>query len=121
MWSLQTKTLNLRVATNKPIKERKIDIMGYAYHIYSQYVGEQFKMEHVWRLLKDEPKWSNSLANRASKRTKISTFGAYSFPSNMDTPSSYDFTYRGSSNGDKSSIREGKTKASGYVDLTIMK
>jgi len=71
----------------------KFDIMGEAYTLYYQDEGEQFKLEHAWRLLKDEPKWSNTSfeGGSKSKRTKISASGAYSTTSNLDTPSSCEY------------------------------
>lgn len=67
------------------------DIMGDAYTLYYQDEGEQFKLEYAWRLLKDEPKWSNTSFEGGSKRTKISASGAYSTTSNLDMPSSCEY------------------------------
>jgi len=66
------------------------DILLNANTIFSQDVGEEFRLEQVWRLLKDEPKWTiQSIDNLlgASKRAKFSACGKYSSSTNLETPS----------------------------------
>ncbi|KAK2430581.1 glutathione S-transferase T3 [Trifolium repens] len=92
-WHRVNSIVNNFVACYKAANEKKesgsseSDIIGDAYTLFYQYEGEQFKLEHAWRLLKDEPKWSNASFEGASKRTKISASGAYLTTSNLDTPS----------------------------------
>uniref|UniRef100_A0A0R0FPB0 No apical meristem-associated C-terminal domain-containing protein n=1 Tax=Glycine max TaxID=3847 RepID=A0A0R0FPB0_SOYBN len=57
-----------------------------AYVIWKEDKGTNFGLEHAWRLLKDQPKWLEQFTENCSKRTKISTFGAYSSSSNPETP-----------------------------------
>jgi len=67
------------------------DILLNANTIFSQDVGEDFKLEHVWRLLKDEPKWTMQCKDNlldASKRAKISACGEHSSTIDLETPSS---------------------------------
>ncbi|GAU21764.1 hypothetical protein TSUD_328890 [Trifolium subterraneum] len=96
-WHKVNSIVHKFVACYKAANEKKksgsseSDIMGDAYTLFYQDEGDQFKLEHAWRLLKDEPKWSNSSFEGASKRTKISASGAYSTTSNLDTPSSFEY------------------------------
>ncbi|KAK2427156.1 glutathione S-transferase T3 [Trifolium repens] len=96
-WHKVNSIVHKFVACYKAANEKKesgsseADIMGDACTLFYQDEGEQFKLEHAWRLLKDEPKWSNPSFEGASKRTKISASGAYSTTSNLDMPSSCEY------------------------------
>lgn len=100
---------------NKKSDSSESVIMGDAYAIYYQDVGEQFKLEFAWRLLKDEPKWSKTSFEGASKRTKISASGAYSISSNLDTPSSCEYNTTSPTvvcpSGTEVEKRKGKSKS----------
>ena len=64
------------------------DIILAAHDIFHHDMHRKFTFEVVWRLMKDEPKWSASSLEPSSKRTKNSTSGAYSPSSNPPTPTS---------------------------------
>lgn len=63
------------------------DIMAEACAMYAQSAKEDFKFEHAWRILRDEPKWKGEAMPSESKRQKNSADGAYtSSSSNPSTP-----------------------------------
>jgi len=95
--------------------------------IYSQDVGDDFRLKHVWRLLKDEPKWTiqcNDNLLGASKRAKKFACGEYSSSTNLEMPSSCNeesIQQLLRPTGQKAAKRKGKGKAvqtSHIVDLT---
>ncbi|PNX97492.1 glutathione S-transferase t2-like protein, partial [Trifolium pratense] len=96
-WHKVNSIVHKFVACYKAANEKKksgsseSDIMGDAYTLFYQDEGDQFKLEHAWRLLKDEPKWLNSSFEGSSKRTKISASGAYSTTSNLNMPSNCEY------------------------------
>jgi hypothetical protein len=48
--------------------------------------GRSFTLEHIWKDLKDQPKWKRILQEGSkNKRNKISKSGAYTSSSNQDT------------------------------------
>lgn len=57
-----------------------------ARELYYQNRKRNFTHEHVWVMLKDDPKWrANPPLARASKKTKVNESGAYTSSSNADT------------------------------------
>jgi hypothetical protein len=96
--------------------------------MYQQAEGKRFMLLYAWRMLKNEPKWSNP--NEPNKRTKISTSKGYSSSSKPNTPTSGDHIASNSmeSNvvrpiGTKAAKRNGKSKANEkvvHIDLTRM-
>jgi hypothetical protein len=104
------------------------DIIEDAMAMYQQAEGKHFMLLYAWRMLKNEPKWSNP--NEPNKRTKISTSKGYSSSSKPNTPTSGDHIASNSmeSNvvrpiGTKAAKRNGKSKANEkvvHIDLTRM-
>ena len=108
--------------------------MAFACRIFTEdSKGKKFEFEHAWNLLKDEPKWSSAFVDVSTKRTKVSSVGAYSSSSNPETEietDEYDTPPTISRPiGQKAAKRKGKGKAStsssSQLDLssieTIMK
>ncbi|XP_016177943.1 glutathione S-transferase T3-like [Arachis ipaensis] len=64
------------------------DIKELAYKLYSANYGQKLTFERHWNMLRLEQKWRSQLPTQSggSKRTKISTTGAYSSSSNLETP-----------------------------------
>ncbi|XP_057755372.1 glutathione S-transferase T3-like [Arachis stenosperma] len=56
--------------------------------LYSTDYGQKFTFERHWNMLRLEQKWRSQLPTQSSgsKRTKVSTTGAYSSSSNPETP-----------------------------------
>ncbi|XP_050222546.1 glutathione S-transferase T3-like [Mercurialis annua] len=56
-----------------------------ARELYFQIRKKHFILEHVWVMLKDDPKWkANCPPQHASKKTRLDEFGAYTSSSNPD-------------------------------------
>ncbi|XP_027108946.1 glutathione S-transferase T3-like [Coffea arabica] len=72
-------------------------IKQYARELFHQNKNKHFLHEHVWVLLKNDPKWkANTPMQRSSKKVRIDESGAYTSSSNAD--SSFDI--------DDSEVRE---------------
>jgi len=75
--------------------------------------------------VRNQPKWFAQL-EESSKRTKVSTSGAFLSSSNLDTPSSYESTSPtidrpiGTKTTKRTTKEKAKTKSSNVVDLTTM-
>jgi len=62
------------------------DAMLHSYVIWKKDEGSDFGLEHAWRLLKDQPKWLHQFIENCYKKMNFFASGAYSSPSNPETP-----------------------------------
>ncbi|XP_074351498.1 glutathione S-transferase T2-like [Apium graveolens] len=86
------------------------NIIEDAHARHLKYYKKKSNFEGHWRELRKHPKWRKPVTSASSKRTKLSSSGAYSSEGNNDTPTSDNFeSVR--PKGTKAAKRKGKGKA----------
>ncbi|XP_017233596.1 uncharacterized protein LOC108207673 [Daucus carota subsp. sativus] len=86
------------------------DIIEKAHVLHLQYYKKKSNFDNHWRELRRQPKWRTPTSSASSKRTKLSSSGAYSSEGNNDTPTSDEFEPI-RPKGTKAAKRKGKGKA----------
>ncbi|XP_074336669.1 glutathione S-transferase T2-like [Apium graveolens] len=86
------------------------NIIEEANALHLKYYKKKSNFENYWRELRRQPKWRTPRTSESSKRTKLSSSGAYSSEGNNDTPTSEEFEAVRPT-GTKAAKRKGKMKA----------
>ena len=86
------------------------DIIEKAHALHLKYYKKKSNFDNYWRELRRQLKWRTPTTSASSKRTKLSSSGAYSSERNNDTPTSDEFEPI-RSRGTKAAKRKRKGKA----------
>nr|XP_017225386.1 PREDICTED: glutathione S-transferase T3-like [Daucus carota subsp. sativus] len=86
------------------------NIIEKAHELHLAQYKKKTNFDNHWRELRRHPKWRTPTTSASSKRTKLSSSGAYSSEGNNDTPTSDEFELV-RPKGTKAAKRKGKGKA----------